>query len=186
MRALDQGLERMKTIAAAVVCVALTGCAGALALDAKLQCATEPDRAPARTRGEFPFRLTYVSQGQRHVLEDATVCQLKRASCDASGRPDTWTETLKSGRPDVLIHSVRAGEMTRQFLASTGGCSVLMEQASYHREEANPIYAVKIMDYQGAKPIGGSGGAGATAALKALGIEIVAFEQWSGSAADRP
>lgn len=178
----------MKTIAAAVLLViALSSCAGVLALDAKLQCAAEAERArPERTRGLFPFRLTYLSQGQRHVLEDTAICQLKRLGCDASDRPDTWTQTLKSGSSDLLIHSIRTGEMTRQFLVVTGDCSVLMAQNEYRREEDHPIYAVKVMDYQAGKPIGGSGGAGATAVLKTLGIEIISFEQWSDSATDAP
>lgn len=178
----------MKTITAAVLaCIALSGCAGALALDAKLQCAAENDRpAPERKHGEFPFRVTYLSQGQRHVLEDTKICQLQRVGCNASGRPDTWTETLKSGRPDVQVHSLITGDMTRRFVAATGDCSVLMEHSSYRREEAHPIYAVRALDYRGDKLMGGSGGAGATAALKGLGVEIVAFEQWSAGAADTP
>ncbi len=65
----------MKTITTAVLaCIALSGCAGALALDAKLQCAAENDRpAPERKRGEFRHgathaeRMLWTSTGAAHL-----------------------------------------------------------------------------------------------------------------------
>lgn len=163
-----------------VTALCMTGCAATLALDAKLQCMAEPEPpTPGRTRGEFPFRVVYRENGVEKTITDTKICELKRLGCNVSGRQTSWHEALKSGRTQIPLASFSSDGYVEQFSVSSYTCSTLMKDATFRREEKNPIYVVDSVRFRDGKKVDTSGAVYATWSLASHGIKIISYEQWS-------
>ena len=139
----------MKILIACVITAALSGCATtistALTVDSKLKCLTEPDEeeVPVRTRGEFPFRLTYVNRGVQGSIEDTRVCQFKERKCFGGGAwQNIWQDTYASGRKELVIPPGADGR--RYIVLLKNSCDLLMDGGSLPDEVS--IYLAKGTD----------------------------------------
>ena len=167
---------------AAFLALSLSGCITAImataALDAKLQCLSDPNDnpEPPRKRGEFPFRVVYEDAGVRHAIEDTQICQYKKRSCTIYGRDEIWESKLASDKAAIVIRQVDRNEA---YLASLGSCRQMMSEASYHSIEHDPTYPAYQAEYENGRVARTSGGSWTKHALDKLGVKVVSFEQWS-------
>lgn len=132
-----------------VIAAALSGCvttvSTALAVDSKIKCLTQSDDegVPARVRGEFPFRLTYVNRGVHGNIEDTRVCQLKERKCFSGGVwQNIWQDTYASGREELVIPPAADGR--RYIVLLKNSCDLLMDGGSLSDEVS--IYLAKGTD----------------------------------------
>lgn len=139
----------MRILIACVITAAVSGCATtistALTVDSKLKCLTEPDDegVPSRTRGEFPFRITYVNQGVQGTIEDTRVCQLKERKCLGGGVwQNIWQDTYASGREKLVIPPAADGR--RYIVLLKNNCDQLMDGGTLPDEVS--VYLAKDAD----------------------------------------
>lgn len=86
----------MRTFFVVLVLGTMSGCTAVLAVNSKLECLVPPSAA----EGKFPFRITYVNDGVRGVIEDTRICKLGIACVlEATGRatgrtamPAAWVD----------------------------------------------------------------------------------------------
>ena len=80
----------------------LCGCLGtAMYVNAKIDCASTPDKLPPKARYEFPFRLVYEIDGRQSSIEDTQICQFAGNRCINGAKEMAWKETLASGRREL-------------------------------------------------------------------------------------
>ena len=139
----------MRILIACVMTAALSSCATtistALAVDSKLKCLTELDDEgiPAKPRGEFPFRITYVNHGVHGSIEDTRVCQFKERKCFGGGVwQNIWHDTYASGREKLVIPPAADGR--RYIVLLKNSCDLLMDGGTLPDEVS--IYLAKGTD----------------------------------------
>ena len=97
-----------------------------------------PDK-PVIRYGEFPFRLVYEIDGERHVIEDTIICQYDGFALDGSGKYRKWKTRLASGEGtndyitllnNEVGHAVMSAGRARVYM----GC-MIHEMDNWERRE---------------------------------------------------
>lgn len=89
--------------------------------------------------GEFPFRLEYELNGQRHIVEDIVICEFDGYGMNtAEGKYRKWKTRLASGQERITL--LKLSE-TEEIYFPTGGAKEYMDEdkKEYEIEQENNI-----------------------------------------------